>query len=324
VSRAINRVLPKYAPLLERARERGEDEVHTTYDELRIEALEIVLTRQRRQDFLNRYDAMLRRLMKGHEEKKLEQALIVRPLLNEKGIPWGANALITEIFEEAKDEAAERIQRAEDTLVTLLKNEIASKDENVLRELIQDPERLKELAATLDFSKETLEELGEMTDRVLAEFERSLLLGEFELDLFSDEELEDIVEQTNIFASAQGMTRGAEPSQEHSEEIVRIFRSFIGETVTEERIVVMEHDLDDIEREWLAARVTEAALLRIERDDLREIEPSENGFLFCTLVGQIRRAQSEPIDDDEAGVEPEQSDSAPGLRERVSRILRRR
>jgi hypothetical protein len=326
VGRAVNRFLPKYEPLLERAKQRGEEEFQTTYDDLRIEALELVLTRERRQDFLKRYDALLRRLMKGQDAKKLEQALIVRTLLDEKTLPWGANALVTSIFEEAKEEALERYEKANDLLRQLVKQENPEATDQELLELLEDPERIRELSDSLDIPPSMMEQLQEMTGDVLAEFESALYAGEFELDLFMAEELEQVVEQINMFTAKERPDRSTEMSPETAQRLAHILAQFVGEIMTEQRIAQMERDLDVIEREWFAKGITEATLLRMERDDLREIEPVENRFLFGVLVGQIRRASDEQEDnqtDDGSLPADKSSPNVASFRSRTGNLFKR-
>jgi len=324
VGRAINRLLPKYEPLLERAKKRGAEEVQTTYDDMRIEVLEQVLTRERRQDFLKRYDALLRRLMKGQDTKKLEQTLIVRTLLDQKELPWGANALVSAIFEEAKAAAFERYEKATDILMQLVKKENPEADEQQLLELLQDPQKIQELTNSLTIPPSMLEQMQEMTGDVIDEFESALYAGEMELELFTETELAQVVEKINRLAIAERWNPSTEISSESAQRLAGIIEQNLREIMTDERLSAMERDLEAIEQEWVAAGITEAALLRIERGDLREIEPAENRFLYSVLLGQIRRADETADDDRAEDVSRSDLPNPSSLRERIGNIFKRK
>ena len=89
VTRVVTPILKAREPELERARAVSQEEYSAVYDELRMEAVDALLTRERRREFLRRYDAMLRRVLAGSETDKIQVALVTRSVFDQKGFPWG-------------------------------------------------------------------------------------------------------------------------------------------------------------------------------------------------------------------------------------------
>lgn len=326
VGRAINRLMPKYEPRLQRAKQRSQDEFETTYDELRIEAMDMALTREQRREFLKRYDAMLTRLMQGRDTKRLETAIITRTMLGSREFPWGAQPILTSMFEDAKTAQLERFQQAEQLLQKLVQNKNGEPDTTALQELLQHPERMEELARTLDIPSELYEKMEEMSEEVLEEFRNGLFAGELELDLFSDEELQEFALSIDAFMSEHRLAAKAELSPEAGKLFIEILGGQLDEMMTEERFAQMEHDMERIEGEWFAEGVNEATLLRIERKQLRDFEPAENRFLISVLFGQLRRASEQEDDKEEQAADetPINVTAFTDFRERIGGIFKRK
>lgn len=301
VERAVNHLVPKYEERLDRAKKRSEEELEEVYDELRVEAVERILTREWRKEFLKRLDNMVRRLMNGSDGKKLEQALVVRMMLDEKSVPWGSNPVVSMIFEDAKEKISERYTEAEEMMLDLFRGQNPDATEEELRALIHDPERIKELSDSLIIPPDVMEKLEEMTENALEQFETDLFNGETELDLFTLTELDEVIARINRYALAQGLSILTKPSTAALEGIANVVAEFVTETVTPDRLSALKDTLDAIETEWLAVDHPSAALLGIESEELAEIEPRENHFLYCVLIGQIRRAGMQDETEDPSG-----------------------
>lgn len=326
VGRAVNRLLPKYEPMLERAKARSQEEFETTYDDMRIEAFDMVLTREQRRDFLNRYDAMLQRLLQGRDTKKIERALIARTFLEGKGFPWGAHPILVAVFEDAKTAAFERYEQATGMLLELLKQEDPEAGQQQLLDMLQDPQKIEQLTHTLNVPPALLEEMSETTDEVLDEFNNAVFAGEIELDLFTDQELLAVGTEINAFMQNKRLDAQKELSTEAGREFVQRVANQLDEIMTDARFAQMEREMETIEKEWFAKGLAEAALLQIEHNHLRDVKASENHFLYTVLLGQLRRA-TEQENAQEKQTDREASPAvltATGFRERIGSILKRK
>lgn len=299
VERIVTRLLPKYSPKLESAKAIGDEELQTVYDDLRIEALESLLTREKRQEFLRGYDGMLKRLLAGTDVSKIKLALVVRSMLDQKEIPWGIIALVTDYFEDAKSQALERYQVAEGVFTKMLKLAGADVNEKDLIELLQDPERMGQVAQALNMTPEQQAQMRELSEGLLKEFESEVFSGNVELTLFTEAEMEETAARLNTFTDTLN-AGDREPNAQDMQTMAGIFQDYIAELMTPERIKTMQEDLAEIANDWLKEGYTEAALLRIESEGLNQSIPRENPFLYAVLIGQLRANQD--LDDD---MEPE-------------------
>jgi len=290
VERVVNGLLPKYTPLLEQARAVSDEELQNVYDDLRIEAVDALMTREKRQEFLRGYDAMLRRLLGGTESDKIKLALVVRSMLDQKEVPWGIVALVTDYFEDAKSQVLEEYQITESMFTKMLQEAGVETNDQELLALLQDPDRMGQIAESLHLTPEQQDRMQELSGNLLKEFEAELFTGNVELALFTEDEMIDTADQVNTFTTDHHWA-GREPQPEEAQGLVQLLRARIKEMMTPERLAVMQQDLSTAADDWLAEGYTEAALLRMERDALNDVSPEENSFLYAALIGQLRANQ---------------------------------
>lgn len=290
VERAMARLIPKYEQKLTAAKMRSNDEWEGVYDDLRVEAIDTLLPREWRQNFLRQYDAMMRRLSSGTDTKRFKLALLVRSALDDKTFPWGASALFGEMFEDAKEESRERALSAEELLSQLLKPLGADATPEELDKILHDPARLEKLEESLNLSPEQQDLVDEMTTGILEEFERGLYAGQVDLPLYTGQELDDTTEQLNYLTAAV-RAQGREMGVEDYEAIGKLLQGRVEDIVTPERLNEINEQVTLTADEWLAQGNEDGRLLHMEQSELLELEPRENSFLYAALVGQLRRVE---------------------------------
>lgn len=289
VTRIATPMLAAREQELERARSVSEQEFYAVYDEVRTQAIDALLTRERRREFLQRYDAMLRRLLAGTETDKLTTAVVTRSIFDQKDFPWALAGIVIELFEEARESIRNRVENVRETIINALKKQHPDMTDAEIEALLDDPERLEQMVAEIGVPPEQLAELEDMTDRIMADFEGALYSGSIPLDLFHDDELEEAALRLNAISDAVQL-QGGKPQPPDLETFARVLQALVGEIMTPERQATLKEDLDTIIREWEQSSNTQSMLLEMERDAMTGIEPAENRFIFAALVGQLRRA----------------------------------
>lgn len=290
VEKVLARLLPQYEQKLVTSKESSQEEWEATYDDLRVDAIDALLSREWRQNFLRQYDVMMRRLGSGTDTETFKLALMVRSVLDDKTFPWGGTALFGEMFEDAKQESMERVLSAEELLAQLLKPLGADATPEELDKILQDPARLAELEQNLKLTPEQQEAVDEMTTEVLEEFERELYAGEIDLPLYTDQELNDTTERLNLLTGTV-RDEGREMGVADYEAIGRVLQERVAEIVTPERLNEINELVMLTADEWLNDGNENGRLLHMEQAELMGLEPHENSFLYAALVGQLRRIE---------------------------------
>lgn len=339
VDKVMARLLPQYEPKLVRAQAKGKEEWEETYYELRVEAIEQLLSRDWRQHFLLQYDAMMRRLGSSADPNKFMQALMVRSVLDDKTLPWGATPLFGEMFEDAKELARGHAAAAEELMQQLMESLGVSGSPEELDKLLQDPQQLAKLEKNLELSPELEEQLDTLTTGIMQTFERALYAGEIDLPLYTDQELSDTTARMNSLTAAV-RARGREMGVEDLQALAKVLQERIEEIMTPERLNEMNEQLTLMGDQWLAAGNEDGRLLHMEQAELMDVPPRENSFLYAALVGQLRRLE-EPegefdvrqydqeigdyvIDASDPRAAPEPSTAEQPVDERETRNLRER
>lgn len=292
VTAVVAPIIEEHKAELEQARASSEDEYNAVYDEIRIEAIDTLLSQARRREFLNLYDEMLRRLLAGDEVDKIQVALVTRSIFDQKEFPWGLTGILVALFEQAHTSVANNLEMVQDLVVSSLKKQHPELTDEQARAMLQDIEKLEELLPEIEFTSEQSDELNEMADEILDDFERSLYSGTVPVDLFTDDELAEVAERMNAI-TAQADLQSFESETRHMEAVARMLQAYIGEVMTPERQIQLKTDLTTIIGEWQAAGIESSVLLEMERDSLDQVELAENQFIYAALVGQLRRASDE-------------------------------
>lgn len=297
VTRVVGPLLAAREQDLERAHSIGEQEAFAVYEEARMQAIDALLTRERRREFLRRYDDMLRRLLAGTETDKITTAVVTRSIFDQKDFPWALAGIVIELFEEARGAITDRVENVKEIIFQSLKKQHPDMTDEELEAAIDDSEQVAQAIARIEPSPEQLAELEEMTDQLMEDFERALYSGSIPLDLFHDDELEQVARRLNTIADAV-QSQGDKPQTQDLEEFARMLQSFIGEIMTPERQAILDADLTAVVLEWEQSGNPQSMLLEMERDTLTEIEPAENQFIYAALKGQLQRAAG-VLDNDE-------------------------
>jgi len=91
--------LKRYEKRLSAAEKKGEEEFQLVYDEMRIEAIDELVTPPFRKEVKERIQALTERLMGIKDLEKLEIALFMDFFLSTKKFTWGICGLILEIYD---------------------------------------------------------------------------------------------------------------------------------------------------------------------------------------------------------------------------------
>lgn len=289
VSRALARVMPRYQSKLERAAAQGQDAQQQVYDDARIEMIEQVATREFRREFLRRYDRMLNRLAAGIEMPRFEQAVLLRPLLQNKTFPWGIVGLVTRIFSETQQTLLEPVVDSEETIEQLQQvlGDLGSADELLTR--LQNPAASDALMARIESSEQARAVLQEHAERILQNFEEAIFKGAIELDLFTPDEIAqsmlELVQARKQLDASLG-NPNADAVRQNTD---RILAHKLDTLVTPERLAQMTSQLAAVRDEWYHSGNPHAPSLDMEISDLADMTPSENPFLQSLLRASLQK-----------------------------------
>ena len=204
----------------------------------------------------------------------------------------GLTGIMVEPFERARNAVGDRVEMVQDLVFDSLKKQHPEMTDEEIRAILDDPEQMEEFIPDVELTPEQRDELHEMADQILDDFERSLYSGDVPLDLFTDDEIAEVAERMNKI-TAEATLQGAEPETRHMEAVARMLQAYIGEVMTSERQAKLAADLTTIIGEWEAAKIESSVLLEMERGTLDQLEAAENQFIYAALVGQLRRASGE-------------------------------
>ncbi len=285
------RGLQKYDERLAAAEKRGADEYHEVADEVRIKIVEELAVPAFRKDVDRRLHALMDRLMKGKDTRKLEMVMTLIPTLKMKRIPWGMCGLILEIYNRTMQrfmQENEEDQSIFDAVAEALK---AEGEENIdVLTILKHPDKLEQVGKKIFEAQPGLRQRAEkqVWDMIEA-FEDAVGHGNVELDLFSDEELG--LPFQRIQAELGKPLSQVRPSEETSRRIFETIRQAIIEIMTPERSRRFRKDVDRTATDWIHTGQKWGAALKFELDYLDADQYEENKFILAAFIGQVSRSE---------------------------------
>ena len=287
------RWLKKYDKRLAAAEKKSADEYHETADEMRIEIVEELAAPSFRKEVARRLQALMDRLMKGKDTRKLEMVMMLIPALEMKSIPWGLCGLILEIYNRTMQrfmQENDEDQGVFDAVAEALK---AEGEENIdVFTILKHPDKLEQVGEKIFEAQPGLRQRAEKQVWAMVEaFEDALGQGDVELSLFSEEEL--MLPFQRIEKELGKPLAQAQPSEEIRERIFEAVRQAIIEIMTPERFCRFREDIDKTATNWLQARQKWGAMLKFELDYLDGDQYEENKFILAAFIGQIYRLGKE-------------------------------
>ena len=183
------RVREKYENQILQLRHANKSEQIQMRDEVRAEIIDELATPDFRKGVLRRLERAIDRLMKTPAADKLELALVLKILLENKQVPWGLCGIMTDLYCATIDRA-DQLARAEDKIFGKFRQAFkGGKDMDRLPAIMKDPERLEALARKIEAQPGLNDSLQRQTLKRLHAFEQVVSRREVELDLFTDAEI---------------------------------------------------------------------------------------------------------------------------------------
>ena len=283
------RWLKKYDKRLSAAKKKSADEYHETADEMRIKIVEELAVPEFRKEVDQRLQALMARLMKGKNTKKLEMVMMLIPALKMKRIPWALCGLILEIYNRTIQRFMrenEEDQGVFDAVAEALK---AEGEENIdVFTILKHPDKLEQVGKKIFEAQPDLRQRAEKQIwKMIEAFEDSLGKGDVELSLFSEEEL--MLPFQRIQAEFGEPFTKAQPSEEMHARIFDTIRQAITEIMTPERFRRFHEDVNKTATNWLRIRQKWGAVLKLELDYLEGDQYEENKFILAAFIGQVHR-----------------------------------
>ena len=283
------RWLKKYDKRLSAAKKKSADEYHETADEMRIKIVEELAVPEFRKEVDQRLQALMARLMKGKNTKKLEMVMMLIPALKMKRIPWALCGLILEIYNRTIQRFMrenEEDQGVFDAVAEALK---AEGEENIdVFTILKHPDKLEQVGKKIFEAQPGLRQRAEKQIwKMIEAFEDSLGKGDVELSLFSEEEL--MLPFQRIQAEFGEPFTKAQPSEEMHARIFDTIRQAITEIMTPERFRRFHEDVNKTATNWLRIRQKWGAVLKLELDYLEGDQYEENKFILAAFIGQVHR-----------------------------------
>ena len=280
----------KHARALRKAEQKGGEELEFLQDDMRIEAIDRLLTPPVRRDILRRLESLVARLKAQKADlDTVMMATAIQSLFEDKTFPWGMTNLLGELFQRSlglPESAAEELQLIEQ-VQALLGDDLSIEE---LMQKSEDPDFMKELEAKIDTDSALFQKISAQATKLSDEFYDAIWHGEVEIDLFSEEELMVYLELVKERLEAAGL----EPSDADSAEVSEIVQSTIDESiekiVTAKRLKKMKKDLQSIFQTWIEDGNQFAGPLNTEIGYLEEEPPAQNAFIKNLFLTQLRWA----------------------------------
>jgi hypothetical protein len=185
------RWIRKYEKRLAAAEKKSPEKHHEVLDDMRIEIVDELATPAFRKDVEKRLQLLLDRLMKTQDLEKLEMAMLLKPLLNTKRMPWGICGLIIEIYNRTIQRAMRQYEEefgVYDSIVEALEAE--GEDDIDVINILEHPDKLEQIGHKLFKAQPELRQRAEKQILYMVDtFEDELAKGNIALDLFSEAEL---------------------------------------------------------------------------------------------------------------------------------------
>ncbi len=283
------RWLKKYDKRLAEAEKKSADEYHETADEMRIEIVEELAAPLFRKEVARRLQALMDRLMKGKDIKKLEMVMMLIPALEMKGIPWGLCGLILEIYNRTMQRFIRENDEDQGVFDAVSEALKAEGEENIdVFTILKHPDKLEQVGKKILEEQPGLRQRAEKQALEMEKaFEDAVGQGEVELSLFSEEEL--TLPFQRIEKELGKPFAQVQPSEEMSGRIIEAIRQAIIEIMTPERFCRFREDMEKTATNWLQARQKWGAMLKFELDYLDGDQYEENKFILAAFIGQIYR-----------------------------------
>jgi hypothetical protein len=287
------RWLKKYDKRLDTAKKKGSGEYQEEADEMRIEIVAELASPSFRKEVDQRLQALMDRLMKGKDTRKLEMVMMLIPALEMKGIPWGLCGLILDIYRRTMQrfmQENEEDQGVFDAVAEALKAEGEEKID--IFTILKHPDKLEQVGKKILEEKPGLLQRAEKQALEMEKaFEDAVGQGEVELSLFSEDEL--MLPFQRIEKELGKPLAQVEPSEEISGRIFEAIRQAIIEIMTPDRFCRFREDMDKTATNWLQARQKWGAVLKFELDYLDGDQYEENKFILAAFIGQVSRIGKE-------------------------------
>ncbi len=287
------RWLKKYEKRLTAAEKKSADEYHETADEMRIEIVKELAVPPFRKEVNRRLQALMDRLMKGKDTRKLEMVMMLIPALEMKGIPWGLCGLILEIYNRTMQRFMQENEEDRGVFDAVAEALEAEGEENIdVFTILKHPDKLEQVGKKIFEAQPGLRQRAEkqVWDMVEA-FEGALGHGDVELSLFSEEEL--MLPFQRIEKELGQPIAQVQSSEEMRERIFEAIRQAVTEIMTPERFRRFREDVDKTATNWLRTRQKWGAMLKFELDYLDGDQYEENKFILAAFIGQIYRLGKE-------------------------------
>jgi hypothetical protein len=287
-AQVTERWLKKYEIRLAAAGKENSDEYQQVFDEMRIEVIDELATRIFRKQVNERLQRLIDRLSVKDDLKKLDIALMLKPTLAIKEIPWGLCGLILEIYNRSMDQAMASYQE-EQELVQALNEAIKVEGEELnINNLTEPSEKLERIGQKLFENNPGLRERAEKQAEEIADrFEGELAQGKVALDLFTQEEL--LLPFQRIAEEYGQPVTEMQPTDELREHIFDAIVQATKDILTPERFARFRKDVESTGKDWMHARHKWAAAIQLELSWLEEEAFEGNKFVISAFFGQMYR-----------------------------------
>jgi len=282
----------KYKNKLQKAEKKGGEELEFLRDDMRVEAIDRLLSDPVRKDILNRLNRLVERLdisKSDVDSEKFVMAIAVKTAFDTSKLPWGMINLVTEIFQRSLgitvgDE--EEVQLL-DELQDLIGEELTPER---FFEQIEDPAFIQKLENTIDTDSDLYKRLSAQAEKSTQEFYDALWHGRVELDIFTEDEVLEYFETLRERFEAAGIDPENIDTADAGEILKSAIDENLAEIVTAKRLRQIRKELRKISDEWLRTGDKHAGALRIELEHLKNTELSNNKFFLGILFSSSNKA----------------------------------
>lgn len=280
--------LRKYEKRLSEAEKKSEEEFQLVYDEIRIEAIDELVTPHFRKEVKERIQALKERLMEIKDLEKLEITLFLDLILSTKNLTWGICGLILEIYDRTRKIVMKNYEEQEDIFESFIEAvEAHSEIDFDVNDFLMNPHKYDEI--TLKVLEEQPDLQGKIEERIseiVDGFEEAIMQGKVDLKLFSDEELIRIFQTIQEEEDVLTNTRSPE---ERSKVLFETIQLAFSQMMDQERYRQFREDIEATLKTWVKSGQEWAAALQAELDYLDETHYEPNSFMLMVFMGQIYR-----------------------------------
>lgn len=286
--RSTEKWMKKNQTRLERATEKGDEDLHQALDDVRIQIIDDILTPQLRKDVLTRLDNLTKRLMTGVDTNKLENALVLNPLLKMKKLPWGICGLILAIYDRSVKPTLEDASIMDEVFGDLLDDMEHNDNIDTILAATKESEKINAFTKKFESIPGLRERLEQQAENYAVDFENAIIRGEINLILFSKAEVELALNRFLKEFAPDQLDISKKPSEQVSNRFIEIIRESLVEIMTPERLQEMKTDLEKLSKKWLRSKNKWASGLMTEIYWLDDLEILENQFLLIVYTNQLK------------------------------------